>query len=326
MNSLTKAPIRQRKGSDGHVTVCHHMAMRTRILISLAIGAVSGFLCWRILAHLNLGAGDFVWAIRNATYLLHVQNPYDSPLEQYPMTAAMVALPFVKLPGAVAGGIFYGISSALLAFGITRDGYVRLLVFLAYPYWAGMLVAQWSPLIAAASFFPLLLPLTMAKPQVGLPVALTHLSRRGLISCFGVLTLSIVLMPKWPIWWIHQWGGYQHFVPLLVFPGILVLLALLRWRNKDAQLLILAALMPQRWFFDAFILWLIPKTRRELLWTVVLSWVPGIWRWNHVPHNSTEVGQWSVMFLYMPMLAVILFRYAKEKFATNQQSIPPQEK
>ncbi len=292
--------------------------MRTRLIISLAIGAVSGFLCWRILAHLNLGAGDFVWAIRNATYLLRGQNPYDSPLEQYPITAAMVALPFVKLPGPVAGGIFYGFSSALLAFGITRDSYVQLLVFLAYPYWAGMLVAQWSPLIAAASFFPLLLPLAMAKPQVGLPVALTHLSRRGIISCFVVLALSIVLMPKWPIWWIHQWGGYQHFVPLLVFPGILVLLALLRWRNKDAQLLILAALMPQRWFFDAFILWLIPKTRRELLWTIVLSWVPGIWRWNHVPHNSTEVGRWAVMFLYMPMLAVILFRYAKEKPAMNQ--------
>jgi hypothetical protein len=292
--------------------------MRTRIIISLAIGVASGFLCWRILAHLNLGAGDFAWALRGATYLLHGQNPYNTPLEQYPMTTGLMALPFIKLPGAIAGGIFYGLSSALLAFGLTRYGYTGLLVFLAYPYWAGMLVAQWSPLIVAAAFFPLLLPVTMAKPQVGLPVALTHLSRRGMIACLTVLAISIMLMPRWPIWWVAQWGDYRHFVPLLVFPGIFLLFAALRWRNRDAQLLVIAALMPQRWFFDAFILWLIPKTRRELLWTVLLSWMPGIWRWNHVPHNSAEVGRWEVIFFYMPMLIVILVRYAKEKRATNR--------
>ena len=79
----------------------------------------------------------------------------------------------------MAGALFYGLSSALLAFGISRHGYHRLLVFLAYPYWGGLLAVQWSTLIFASAFFPLLLPVTMAKPQLGLPVALTNLSRPG---------------------------------------------------------------------------------------------------------------------------------------------------
>jgi hypothetical protein len=97
---------------------------------------------------------------------------------------------------------------------------------------------------------------------------------------------------------------------LLVFPGPLLLLALLRYRERDAWLLLLAALMPQRWFFDSFTLWLIPKSKREMLLTAALSWGAGIWRWYHQPANFTEVGRLAVIFLYLPMLVVILFRSA----------------
>jgi len=71
---------------------------------------------------------------------------------------------------------------------------------------------------------------------------------------------------------------------------------------------LLAAIMPQRWFFDAFILWLIPKTRREILATVFFSYGAGIWRWYHAPHSFTEVGRWTVLFIYLPMLGVVLWR------------------
>ncbi len=77
--------------------------------------------------HFHQGAGDFGWAIHAAQRLLAGQNPYDTPLEQYPLTAAFFALPFVALRPEVAGALFYGISSALLAFGLTRHGYHRLL-------------------------------------------------------------------------------------------------------------------------------------------------------------------------------------------------------
>ena len=60
--------------------------------------------------------------------------------------------------------------------------------------------------------------------------------------------------------------------------------------------------------FRRFILWLIPKSRGEILATVVLSWGAGIWRWYTLPHSFTEVGRYAVIFLYLPMLVVVLSR------------------
>lgn len=282
--------------------------MRWRIAVSAAIGVASGAFCWYLMKHLHQDAADFRWALHLAQGILDHRNPYDTPLEQYPLTAGLFALPFLRLQPAVAAGVFWGISSALLAFGLTRHGYTRLLVFLAYPYWAGILTVQWSPIIAAAAFFPLLLPLTMAKPQVGLPVFLTRLSWRGFCACAAVVLVSLIVMPSWPGLWLRQTGNYEHFFPLLVMPGPLLLLALGRYRDRDAWLLFFSAILPQRWFFDSFTLWLIPRTRREIIWPVFFSYGAGIWRWYHVPQSFTQVGRWTVIFFYLPMLAVVLLR------------------
>lgn len=282
--------------------------MRWRIAVSAAIGFASGAICWFLMKHFHQDAADFRWALHLAQRVLARQNPYDTPLEQYPLTAAIFALPFLRLPPELAAGIFWGIGSGLLAFGLTRHGYTGLLIFFAYPYWAAILTVQWSPIIAASAFFPLLLPVTMAKPQVGLPVFLTRLSKRGVLACVIVALASLALMPTWPLLWWRQTGNYQHFIPLLVLPGPLLLLALLRYRDRDARLLFLSALMPQRWFFDSFILWLIPQSRREIVWTVFFSWGAGIWRWYHIPHSFTEVGRWTVILFYLPMVAVVLLR------------------
>jgi hypothetical protein len=293
--------------------------MRQRIAVSAAIGLASGAFCWFLMRHFHQDAGDFRWALHLAGNLLARRNPYDTPLEQYPLTTALFALPFVRLQPELAAGLFWGIGSCLLAFGLTRHGYTRLLIFLAYPYWVGMLFVQWSPLIAAGAFFPWLLPATMAKPQVGLPVFLTRLSRRGLWACLVVALASLIMMPNWPLLWLRQVKNYEHFIPLLVLPGPLLLLALVRYRDRNALLLLLSALMPQRWFFDSFILWLIPQSRREILWTVFFSWGAGIWRWYRIPHSFTEVGRWTVLFLYLPMLAVILL----QKRSAAATIVPP---
>ncbi len=120
-------------------------------------------------------------------------------------------------------------------------------------------------------------------------------------------------MPNWPLLWYRQLGNYEHFFPILVFPGPLLLLTLLRYRDRDAQLLFASALMPQRWFFDSFILWLIPQSRREIVWTVFFSWGAGIWRWYHIPSSFVEVGRYTVIFLYLPMLVVVLLRKLEGK-------------
>jgi hypothetical protein len=287
--------------------------LRQRILISSAIGFFATLCCWFLLTRLHQGAADFQWAMRAAEHMLAGENPYHNWWEQYPLTGAVFALPFLPLPQEWAAALFYGISSGLLAFGVTREGWTRLLVFLAFPFWAGMLAVQWSTLITAAAFFPLLLPVTMAKPQVGLPVALTHMSKRGALACVALLALTFIVMPRWPFLWLRQWGNYEHFIPLFMVPGPLLLLALFRYKDKDAWLLVLAAIMPQRWFFDAFTLWLIPKTRRELIFAGGISWFAGIWRWYVQPTSFRQVGLWAVLFLYLPMLGILLWRSLEER-------------
>jgi len=282
--------------------------LRMRAFISAGVGLVSGLFCTYLMIHFRQGAADFTWAIRAAQDLIAGQNPYRTPWQLYPLPAALFGLPFVWSPPEVAAGIFYGGSSALLAFGVTRNGYHGLLIFLAYPYWAGMLTVQWLPLIMASAFFPLLLAATLAKPQVGLPVALTHLSRRGVIACIALVGLTFLVMPHWLTLWRGQLGNYARFVPFLVWPGPLLLAALVRYRERDTWLLLIGALMPQRWLYDPFFLWLIPKKRREIVYTAGLSWGAGIWRWFHYPHTIEQVARWSIVWLYLPMLVVVLLR------------------
>lgn len=285
--------------------------LRYRILVSIFIGCASGLLCFRILSHLHAGAYDFTWALFPARELLAGRNPYTHMPPGaigYPLTAVLLAMPFTRLSDPAAAGVFYGVSSALLALGLTRNGYHRLFVFLAYPYWAGLLTAQWVPLIMAGAFFRPLLALTTTKPQTGLPVFLTHLSKRGIIACALLLAVTFAVMPGWFKYWLAQAVRYEYFIPILVFPGPLVLLALLRYQRRGAWLLLLLAMMPQRWYYDAFTLWLIPRSRREILYTAVFSWGAGIWRWYHVPHSFHEAGRWAVIFLYLPMLIIVLLR------------------
>jgi hypothetical protein len=297
---------------------------RRNFAAAAAVAIVSGVLCWTFLHHFRLGGADFNWPHRAARALSSGKDPYaNTPVGTipYPLPAALAALPFVPFSPEIAGALFFGISSGLLALGLIRHGSERLLIFLAYPYWAALMTAQWTPLIMCTAFFPLAFAFCFAKPQIGLPLALTHLSRNGVIAGAALLLASFVLRPHWLLEWIPQLHGYQHFVPLLVLPGPLLALALWRWRDHDALLLLCTCAMPQRWFYDSFLLWLIPKTRRSILATVACSWVIGIWRWYHVPLTTQQVGLWCVLGFYVPMLVVILVR-GFHKAAVNSAGRP----
>ncbi len=100
---------------------------------------------------------------------------------------------------------------------------------------------QWSPIIAASAFFPLLLPVTMAKPQVGLPVFLTRLSRRGVVACAVVGIVSLAVMPKWPSYGFGRSETISTSSPSWFFRARFLLLALLRYRDRDAHLLFFRA-------------------------------------------------------------------------------------
>jgi hypothetical protein len=299
--------------------------MRWRIAVSVAIGVASGIFCWFLLKHFHQGAADFNWAYDAARRLLAGENPYvhtQPGAIPYPLPAALVAMPFAGLSRELAGAMFFGSSSALLALGLIRHNPQRLLIFLAYPYWAALITAQWTPLLMCAGLFPVACAFSLTKPNIGGPIALAHLSWKGVIASAALFLASLLWMPRWPLEWISQLEGYEHFFPLLVIPGPLLIVALWRYRDRDALLLTILSVTPQRWFYDSFALWLIPKTRRSILATVACSWVVGIWRWYHTPSTMQQVGFWSVLGFYVPMLVVVLIRARRDPSATAEIAFP----
>ena len=95
---------------------------RTRLLLSSGFSLSVGFFSWYLMRQTHQAPSDFTSAIRVANDLLENRNPYANPQRLYPLPAALFGLPFVSTAPEIAAGIFYGLSSALLTFGIVaRD-------------------------------------------------------------------------------------------------------------------------------------------------------------------------------------------------------------
>ncbi|GIV96216.1 MAG: hypothetical protein KatS3mg057_0873 [Herpetosiphonaceae bacterium] len=296
------------------MTTTMTLSWRSRLLIALAIGLLAGSLCYSYRITFGGGAGDIGMPLCMGRALLNGTNPYVvcqgthsdgiTPTTANPMTTALVVLPLQPFPPSFAAALFFGLSTALLCFGLMRDGKTRLLVLLAYPYWQALQVVQWSPLLFAVALFPWLLPLALAKPHIGAPVILTNLTLRRLLACAAFIGISLIVDPLWPLRLLDRIGAPGDYrIPITVLPfGPILLLALLRWRSPRARFLFLLALVPQRTFYDAFLLWLVPQTRRELLVLGLLSWIT-YYGWFFTGHSNME---WVLACLYLPALIMVL--------------------
>ncbi len=223
----------------------------------------------------------------------------------YPLTAALVAFPLSRFSETVAAAIFLGGSSALLAFGLLREGpWWRLLAFASGPYYAALQCAQWSPLMMAITFFPALLPLCLAKPQFAIPVAIPKLTRRRIVACAGFVILSLAIDPTWPSRWLARIGAYRGFVPIVAFPPLA--LAALRWRDPRARHLTLMACMPQHVFlYDSLLLWTLPRSLLEMLLLTTASWMTILVGMNFLDFRVWG-GVLTSLGVYLPALAIVL--------------------
>ena len=291
--------------------------MYRRISVALLVAVLSAACCYYQLIQLNAEAADFTWSLRGAQQLLAGLNPYHDPTLGpafpyphndplfYPLPALLIALPFVAFPPALAGALFFGCSSGLLAFGLTRENYARLPVFLSVPFINALGAAQWSPLITAAALIPALFPVILAKPSLGLPIAVTYPTRRGVLACAAILLGSLLVLPTWPYDWLNNIGQHRDLIPLLLFPGQLLVLAALRWREKRARLLLTMALIPQVFYYDPLALWLIPHSFRESMLLSLLSWI-GFFVATQLQLPVTQTAVIGVAFIYLPALAIVI--------------------
>lgn len=264
--------------------------------------------------------GDFLYWYTAAQALLKGENPYAvmpaiDPQRFltgffYPLPAAVLTAPFTVLPYAIAGSLFVGISSGLLALGIVRGGTHRLWIFASAPFIVSAASGTWSIPIAAAAVLPALGFLTFVKPNVGLGTFLYKPTWWMFVGSFLLFAISLMIRPSWPSEWLHGLGGVKdRVIPIFTPAGPLLLLCLTRWRRPEARLLLGYACIPQApWFYDQLILWVIPATALEAINFVAISqlalaaWIVGNGiLWAH--------GSWFLAaMLYIPPLAMIMRR------------------
>jgi hypothetical protein len=175
--------------------------------------------------------------------------------------------------------------------------------------------------LTSVAFAPLLGFLLAAKPNIGLGVLAAADSRRAFTTMLAgmvILTaVAFVVWPRWPAAWIDAVRSAGHVRPLVAFQGgwILVLTAL-RWRVPQARLLLTLAVLPQNPApYEGLLLFLIPRTPRQALVLMALSWfVEPAAALAGPPANfaafAQATGYAMLLLMYLPAM-VLVFKYPK---------------
>ena len=254
----------------------------------------------------------------------------------YPLPAILAAVPLALLPLAAARLVFVVASTFLLAYGLTRSGAHRLLVFGSGAYLGALASAQWSPLLTASLVLPALAPAIVVKPNIGAALLGAVPTRRFVAAGFaggaGLGLMAFLVDPAWLVKWIGAVGEAPHIhSPLLLPGGLLVLVALLRWRRWEARLLVALAIVPHTTLaYEALPLLLVARGWKQLLGLALLSQVALVGQFVLDPRGSgsggaalAEFAQWTrrvgmlnLALLYLPATLMVLQR-------PNERSRPP---
>ncbi len=303
-----------------------------------AMVAIAVALCTGVIAYLKQRqapaawiAGDYTFHWRAAKALLDGSSPYAviqptgaypwNDGYRYPLPAAVLVLPIAWLQAQVSAALFLAISAGLLAFGITRSGFHRLLAFASVPFIYCFTGSQLTPIMMAGALTPAIGGVLAIKPTIGLALFMGWPNRKAVIGGCVLLLASFAFVPRWPVEWFHaataRSGTEANYeIPLLLVGGPLLLLAASRWRRPEARLLLGMALVPQSFFFyDQFPLALVPQSRREHLTFGVLSVVALVSCWFLLPAKEVSLAQTThtvatvcLLCLFLPCLAMILAR------------------
>lgn len=297
-----------------------------RLLAALLLGGWGAFIAYFSMAsHPAHLAKDFSYPWRAARALLAGQNPYEVmqavgayPFNAsffYPLPAALVAAPFAPLRPEVAGALFVGLGSALLAWAVLRDCPHRLPLFISAPFVQAAILGQWSPIVAAAALMPTLQFLAAAKPTIGLAAWVYRPSWRGVIGGLMLVGLAFLVLPSWLADWREVMPGSKYRGPATTLLGAFLLLGLLRWRRREGRLFVAMSLVPQLpVFYDQLLLWHIPSTMWRSLFLSAASWVGYLaWYPSHTSPAQNEIAfPWMVFSLYAPALVLLLMLPARE--------------
>jgi hypothetical protein len=240
----------------------------------------------------------------------------------YPAPSIIAAIPFSWVSARTATAAFIGVTTFLLAFGVTRRSYYLLPLFLSEPFTNAATIGQWSILATAVLFLPMLAVFSATKPQALIPAVLgsrerTDSIRFAVIGGLVLILLSLILIPRWPAEWIE---ALRVSTPLmgsvLVSPfGWIPLLALLRWRRRESWLILSLALIPQTYgWYSALPLMTIPRTWNQSIALAFCANVGAFVAATILPSAHTEqaltlmVAGVVNLTIYLPAVVMVLMR------------------
>ncbi len=248
-------------------------------------------------------------------------SPYEvmlriGPVPQYPFTAMIVVAPLLLLPTRLVPMAFCALATGAFAWSLTRDGHWwRLMALLSAPHLAAIDGVQWAPFATAALLLPALLPVSVVKPQLGLVLAAAgRWTRLSLAATVGLVVMSLLIRPGWPVEWFASGTHrlYQPGIPLLILPGVLLVVAAAFVRSARGRLVLAMAITPQRFIYDQLLLFVVPRTGRQMLFLLVASWAGALagihMGWWHPASGEQPLIMWRVTILthHLPALAILV--------------------
>ena len=299
------------------------MPFKNRLILSALIGILAGvgtfFLPVSTIynrAHL----GDLcppLFGIRQFTsgmpaYEGHFFNSL--PVIAYPFTTMLALYPFSFIPIDFIGPLFFSISSAVFSYALLFDGKLwRILVLLSPAYIFSLHSIQFVPLLASALVLPYLLPLAAIKPQLGIVLLASGKWNTKLFIVFGLfIILSFIIYPNWLTDWLYHGNlsQYKGTIPMLHGFGFLLVLSLLKWKDRRSRILAAMAVIPQRLWYDQLMLFFIPQTKFQLGVLLFGSWLSFFLSMHYgwlFKNDLQDKSSWMIFvnFVYLPSLIMI---------------------
>ena len=296
-----------------------------RVAVSAVIGLLAGALHYA--QHITeshhtdfgptwFGARSIIAGV-NPYELVGPGLPFDWPWSLlYPATGMVAALPLAGLSERLASVFFVSVSSALLAYAVSRTGWHRLPLFLSASFVVAAKSAQWSPLIAAGFCMPGVAWAFACKPNIGAAAlaAMPSLSvmRVAIVGGITLALASFALLPSWPLDWLEALRTAGHMSAPITWPGgVVVLFALLRWRRPEARLIVAMACVPQtpNWY-EALPLLLVPATLLQSLVLSLISSLGFLYEWLLYRPNATyvDIEPLMIALVYLPATLLVLRR------------------
>jgi hypothetical protein len=302
----------------------HHLLRMALTLTAAVNGALLALIVW---SRPQPQPSDLapIWA--SARALIDHQDPYaavgpgrayDTLFPQiYPMTSILTVAPLALLPLRWADPLFVGFGVGLFTWAVTARRLLRpaIVGLISLPALMALQTSQWSLLLTGAALMPAFGWLLVAKPTIGLALFAAFPRWKTAVGCMALLALSFLILPEWLGEWRPTLASAPHVVAPIMRPGgLLVLLALLKWKRTDARLLVALACVPHTTApYETIPLFLVPQTWLQAwtLWALaVLAYVA---QWASGPYFSQADywaggARWIVALMYLPCLVIVLRR------------------